>query len=174
VGLHVPVGRVWHPPQLGDGPPFDAVIAEQSASGAIVEVPVAGTVATVGSLTLEVLAPRRIYASPNDGSLVVRLVAVGIDVLFSGDVEAIAQADLGPLPATVLKVPHQGAATSDLDWITASAPAIAVISVGPNDFGHPSPEVVAALQATGAVVYRTDHHGTVRLRLDRLALPSPR
>ncbi len=174
VGLHVPVGRVWHPPQLGDGPPFDAVIAEQSASGAIVEVPVAGTVATVGSLTLEVLAPRRIYASPNDGSLVVRLVAGGIDVLFSGDVEAIAQADLGPLPATVLKVPHQGAATSDLDWITASAPAIAVISVGPNDFGHPSPEVVAALQATGAVVYRTDHHGTVRLRLDRLALPSPR
>jgi competence protein ComEC len=174
LGLHLPVTRVWHPPQLGEGPPFDTVIAEQVVSGAVVEVPAVGTVATLGSLRFEVVAPLRRYASPNDGSLVVRLVAGGADVLFSGDIEAIAQADLGPLPAAVLKVPHQGAATSDLGWIAAVAPVVAVISVGPNDYGHPSPEVVATLEDAGAVVYRTDRDGTVRLRLDSVvaALPS--
>ena len=176
VGLHVPVVRVWHPPQLGEGPPFDLVIGEQIARGAVVEVPPVGTVAAVGSLSFEVLAPLRRYASPNDGSLVVRLTAGGIDVLFSGDIEAIAQADLGPIPTVVLKVPHQGAATSNLDWIAEASPMVAVISVGPNDFGHPSPEVVATLESVGALVYRTDRDGTVRLRLDRIvpaALPSP-
>ena len=172
VGLHVPVTRVWHPPQLGEGSPLDDLVAEQEALGADVAVPPVGTVAEVGSFTVEVLAPLRRYASPNDGSLVVRVTAAGIAVLFSGDIEAIAQADLGPLRADVLKVPHQGSATSDLAWITASAPHIAVISVGENTFGHPSAEVVAALEATGAVVFRTDRDGTVTLRLDRLAVPA--
>ena len=81
--------------------------------------------------------------------------------------EAIAQADLGPLPADVLKVPHQGAATSDLHWLAASAAGVAVISVGPNDFGHPAPEVIAALEAAGAQVRRTDLEGDVVVALRR-------
>jgi len=178
LGLAVPVVRVWHPPQLGEGPPFDEVVAEQIRSGAEVGTPMVGTVGRIGSFAVEVLAPVRRYASPNDGSLVVRITAGGTSVLFSGDIEAIAQADLGPLPADVLKVPHQGAATSDLQWIRDSMPRIAVISVGANDYGHPSHEVIAALEHGGAIVYRTDRDGTVTLRLDRLApaaaLPSPR
>jgi competence protein ComEC len=176
--LAVPVVRMWHPPQLGEGPPFDEVVAEQIGLGAEVGTPMVGTVGDIGSFTVEVLAPVRRYASPNDGSLVVRIAAGGASVLFSGDIEAIAQADLGPLPADVLKVPHQGAATSDLTWIRDSMPRVAVISVGGNDYGHPSPEVIAVLEAGGAIVYRTDRDGTVTLRLDRLApvaaLPSPR
>jgi beta-lactamase superfamily II metal-dependent hydrolase len=78
VGLHVPVGRVWHPPQLGEGPPFDALIAEQVARGAVVGVPPVGTVAAIGAFTIEVLGPLRRYASPNDGSLVVSVVAAGV------------------------------------------------------------------------------------------------
>lgn len=179
VGLEVPVAHMWHPPQLGDGPPFDDLVAEQVGRGTDVVVPAVGAAAQIGAFTLEVLAPVRRYASPNDGSLVVRVVAAGVTVLFVGDIEAIAQADLGPLTADVLKVPHQGAATSDLGWMAASAPGVAVISVGDNDFGHPSPEVVETLALSGAVVYRTDRDGTVTLRLDRLApaavpLPSPR
>ncbi|HSQ36698.1 MAG TPA: MBL fold metallo-hydrolase, partial [Acidimicrobiia bacterium] len=57
--------------------------------------------------------------------------------------------------------PHQGASTSDLEWLASCAPQVAVISVGPNDFGHPAPEVVAALRAAGAVVRRTDLEGDV-------------
>lgn len=173
------VGRVWHPPQLGEGSALDTVIAELAASGAVVESPAVGTRATVGAFSIEVLAPLRRYASPNDGSLVLRVEAAGASIVFSGDIEAVAQRELGPLQADVLKVPHQGAATSDLEWIRESAPRIAVISVGPNDFGHPSDLVVAALEEVGAIVHRTDREGTVVVRLDRVgatlldgALPS--
>ncbi|MBI5156661.1 MAG: ComEC/Rec2 family competence protein [Acidimicrobiia bacterium] len=176
--LAVPVMRVWHAPQVGEGPPFDDVVDEQIRSGAEVGTPPVGTVGHIGSFTVEVVAPVRRYASPNDGSLVVWIEAGGASILFSGDIEAVAQVDLGALPADILKVPHQGAATSDLDWIRRSMPRIAVISVGDNDYGHPSPEVVAALEEGGAIVYRTDRDGTVTFRLDRLApvaaLPSPR
>ena len=167
------IDRVWHPPQLGEGSPLDAVVAEAAAGGAVVETPPVGTVVRLGAFSIEVLGPRRRYVSPNDGSLVVRVEAAGVSVLFSGDVEAVAQADLGPVRADVLKVPHQGGATSDLAWLVASAPRLAVISVGPNGFGHPAVAVIDTLRAAGAVVRRTDEEGTIVVRLDRLAaLPS--
>jgi len=173
IGAVAGIGRIWHPPQLGEGSALDTVVAEAIASGTVVESPAVGTVATIGDFSIEVLAPLRRYASPNDGSLVLRVVAAGTSIVFSGDIEAVAQRELGPLRADVLKVPHQGAATSDLDWLRDSAPQVAVISVGPNDFGHPSDQVVATLKDAGALVRRTDQEGTVVLRLDRMAaLPS--
>jgi competence protein ComEC len=79
------------------------------------------------------------------------------------------------LPADLLKVPHQGARTSDFGWLEASSPSVAVISVGPNTFGHPSEEVIETLEASGAVVRRTDEEGTIVIHLGRLAaLPSAR
>jgi competence protein ComEC len=42
---------------------------------------------------------------------------------------------------------------------------VAVISVGPNDFGHPAPEVITALEAAGARVRRTDLEGDVVVAL---------
>jgi competence protein ComEC len=169
------VDRMWHPPQLGEGSPLDSVAAEVAALGGVVESPSVGTAARVGNFTIEVLGPLRRYASPNDGSLVLLVEAAGASVLFSGDIEAIAQADLGPLPADLLKVPHQGARTSDFGWLEASSPSVAVISVGPNTFGHPSEEVIETLEASGAVVRRTDEEGTIVIHLGRLAaLPSAR
>lgn len=169
------VGRMWYPPQLGEGSPLDLVVAEVAAGGGVVESPPVGTAVRVGSFVIEVVGPLRRYESPNDGSLVLLVEAAGASVLFSGDIEAIAQGELGPLRADVLKVPHQGARTSDLGWLEASAPEIAVISVGPNTFGHPSNEVIATLEASGADVRRTDEEGTIVIRLDRVAaLPSAR
>jgi competence protein ComEC len=157
------VGRFWHSGQEGEVP--EALLREMSAAGVPAEVPAAGWQAEIGAFHLDVLGPRRRYASPNDGSLVLRVTAAGTIVLLPGDVEAIAQADLGPLPADVLKVPHQGAATGDLRWLAASAVGVAVISVGPNDFGHPAPEVISALEAAGARVRRTDLEGDVVVAL---------
>ncbi len=57
----------------------------------------------------------------------------------SGDVEETAQQELGPIRADVLKVAHHGAATSDIEWLVDTGASLAVISVGPNDFGHPVP-----------------------------------
>jgi competence protein ComEC len=159
------VGRLWHSGQEGEA--FDALLEEMTAAGVPAEVPAVGWTAQVGAFRLDVLGPVRRYESLNDGSLVLRVTAGGATLLLSGDVEAAAQADLGPLPADVLKVPHQGAATSDLEWLAASAGGVAVITVGPNDFGHPASEVVAALEAAGAMVHRTDQEGDVVIVLDR-------
>lgn len=174
------VDRLWYPDQLGEGSPLDDVVAEVAGRGGVVDVPEPGTVARIGAFTVEVVGPTRRYASPNDGSIVVRVTAAGTSVLFPGDIEAIAQHDLGPLHADVMKVPHQGSITSDLEWLAESAPSLAVISVGPNDYGHPSDEVIQALERVGAVVMRTDRDGTVEVRMDLIrarapaALPSAR
>jgi competence protein ComEC len=90
--------------------------------------------------------------------------AGGPSLLLSGDIEAIAQLELGVLPAAVLKVPHHGSATSDLDWLVATSGMGAVISVGDNDFGHPNPDVVETLRADGALA-RTDRDGDVVIPL---------
>jgi competence protein ComEC len=86
-------------------------------------------------------------------------------ILLSGDIETFAQNDLDHLRASVLKVPHQGAATSDPDWLSDVSAEVAVISVGPNGYGHPAQWVIDVLEESGATVRRTDLEGDVRIDL---------
>ena len=130
----------------------------------------AGDGLVFGGLRLEVHGPRRRYAGENDGSVVMEVSAGGIEVLLTGDVEAIAQAELPDLHPEVLKVPHHGSATSDLDWLSATVGEVAVVSVGENSFGHPDPAVLAALADAGATVLTTWRHGDVVVPL----CPCPR
>jgi competence protein ComEC len=159
------VGRVWRT----EDPDTASLAAALAASGAIVETPEPGWRADVGWFSLEVLGPRRRYDSPNDESIVVLAHAGGGSLLLAGDIEVVAQRELGGVPADVLKVPHQGAATSDPAWLEATGASIAVISVGPNEFGHPDRQVIGLLEAMGAEVRRTDVEGDVVIRLDRVA-----
>ena len=124
-----------------------------------------GTVEHLGALTIEVVGPIRRYASPNDQSLVVKVTGTSREMLLAGDIETHAQADLDHLRADVLKVPHQGAATSDPDWLRAIGASLAVISVGPNQFGHPASWVIETLVEGGAEVLRTDLVGDVVVSL---------
>jgi competence protein ComEC len=67
-----------------------------------------------------------------------------------------------PLHAEVLNVPHHGANTSLAEFFQAVDAGISVISVGqPNPYGHPTPETLAELRATGTDIWRTDQHGDV-------------
>ena len=43
------------------------------------------------------------------------------------------------------------------------APRLAVISVGPNRYGHPTPEMLALVRAQGVPCLRTDQRGDVVL-----------
>ncbi|MDH3498638.1 MAG: ComEC/Rec2 family competence protein [Acidimicrobiia bacterium] len=156
-----PVGRIWHSDPPDDGGSLRALIQRAERAGVVVEVPDAGTVVDFGGLLIEVVGPVRRYASPNDQSLVVRIRFARGDVLFTGDIERFAQADLPAPVATVLKVPHQGAATSDPDWLAAIGASLAVVSVGPNTYGHPSREVIDSLEQAGARVRRTDALGDI-------------
>jgi len=62
----------------------------------------------------------------------------------------------------VVKVAHHGSWNgTTAEWVAATQPAVAVISVGKNGYGHPSPQVIAQWQDAGARVYRTDYDGSV-------------
>lgn len=161
-----PVGEIWLPSEPHSTPTskrIEDLVEELGIPTA--EAPV-GRSFQVGDLTVEVLGPIRRYASANDQSVVLRIgTSTGRRLLLTGDIETYAQADLAGVEAEILKVPHQGGATSDLEWLATVGAELAVVSVGPNDFGHPSPEVLTALENTGSEVLRTDRDGDVVIPL---------
>ena len=171
----IPVGEMWYAPFPGQGKQFGEFVASARARTAV-STPQPGRY-LLGGVELEVLGPRRRYASLNDQSIVVTAYLGGRRILLSGDIERIAQAEMDPPPVEVLKVPHQGAATSDPAWLAATGASTAVVSVGPNTYGHPSESLLAELAAAGMEVRRTDLEGDVVIRFppsDRgRALPSP-
>lgn len=73
------------------------------------------------------------------------------------------------LSATVLQVGHHGSATSSgLEFLGRLAPLAAIISVGPNTYGHPRKEALERLQLVledSSRLFRTDKEGTVALDL---------
>lgn len=126
-----------------------------------------------GDVRAQILHPTTLDGlGVNDASLVVRLVYGATSVLFTGDIQHVAEAEMlhvGRVPATdVLKVAHHGSATSSTgSWLAAARPRIAVVSSGEgNRFGFPAPAVVRRLQAVGARVWNTAEHGAVRVASD--------
>ncbi len=162
----IEVGEVWWAP-VADAGAMGEVLDMIDHHGVPLREPKAGERFTVGSVGIEVLGPVRRYVGLNDASLVVVAEVNGWRVSLSGDIETYAQADLGPIEADVLKVPHHGGGTSSAGWLRASAGAVAVVSVGQNDYGHPAPWVIEVLETAGAQVCRTDRDGDVEVILDQ-------
>lgn len=159
------IGQLWSMSHPHETEASDRLYQAVSAAAIDTIEPVPGTVQHLGDLTIEVVGPIRRYASPNDQSLVVIVSGRSRDMLLAGDIEIHAQDDLDHLRADVLKVPHQGAATSDPEWLREVGASLAVISVGPNQFGHPASWVIETLAASGAEVLRTDQVGDVVVNL---------
>jgi competence protein ComEC len=118
---------------------------------------------------VEILGPDECSdTGPNDDSLVLRLRYGEATALFPGDAERPAQQDLlddgDPVAASVLKVPHHGGDTSLEAFLKRVGAEVAVVSVGPNDYGHPADPVLEALERTGVVVLRTDEVGDVTIQ----------
>jgi competence protein ComEC len=131
----------------------------------------AGAVLAFGKLRARVLSPASISGQPNDDSVVLLLQDAGKRFLFTGDLHGPNEdrvADIcarGP-PIFLLKVAHHGSAYSTTtSFLSAVRPHFAVISVGVNSYGHPSPRTLARLRACGARVYTTQHNGSITLTL---------
>jgi competence protein ComEC len=167
IGLvgRISIGEVWAAVEPHRTPASVELFEALQSAGIPVRQPEVGSHRLLGDLALIVEAPLRRYASPNDQSLVLSVEGPGRSMLLSGDIETVAQAELGRLHADVLKVPHQGAATSDPDWLEGVGADVAVISVGPNDYGHPAAWVIELLETSGAEVFRTDRDGDVLVPL---------
>jgi competence protein ComEC len=170
--LSVPIDELWS----ADGaqsPSFDAV-AHRAAQHVH---PPLGLAREQAGVSLFVWAPRyedRAAIDPvrsiNDNSLVVELRYRGRSILFSGDLEAEGEEALvaaGVPHVDIVKVSHHGSPTSSTAaFVTATHPALAVISCGrANHFGFPSPAVLARWRAAGADVARTDLDGSVTVRV---------
>jgi len=71
------------------------------------------------------------------------------------------------LDVELLKVGHHGSATaSSEDFLRATSPDFAIISVGANNrYGHPSERVLRKLQRVRAEVLRTDLNGDITITL---------
>ena len=133
-----------------------------------------GETREVAGVRLTVLAPRVAFrgtrSDPNNSSLVLRVVSRGHVLLLTGDAEieaqrALLREDPGDLPAEILKVPHHGSAYSDRDFLAAVHAQVGIISVGAhNDYGHPSPLLLAELARLGVRALRTDTAGDVAVR----------
>jgi competence protein ComEC len=155
-----PIGTIWANPDPHSTPASRELFETMARRDLGYSAPGVGDQWQLGVLTLVVEGPVRRYASANDQSIVVTVVGPRRTMLLSGDIEIFAQADLSHLRADVLKVPHQGAATSDPVWLAGVGSSLAVISVGPNTFGHPV-EWVLELLAESNEVARTDEEGDV-------------
>ncbi|MBK5231329.1 MAG: MBL fold metallo-hydrolase, partial [Thermoleophilia bacterium] len=142
-----------------------ALLTDEGATSAPAE---AGATWSCGDLRIDVLGPPHQAAGPppsdpNTRAAVTLATVGGLRLLASGDAESPQLLPL-PLPRVdVLKVPHHGSADTGLAAVLArTGPRVAVIEVGrENRFGHPTPQALAALDASGASVFRTDRDGTV-------------
>ena len=107
----------------------------------------------------------------NNNSLVCKLVSNNISVLFTGDIEAVAEKsilnayknNLNMIKSDYLKVAHHGSKTSStVEFLNAVKPKVAIICVGKNNkFGHPSEITLENLQNIGAKIFRTDKMGEI-------------
>ena len=157
----IPYRELWLPAFSQPGTTLAAIAAEAERRGASVRHRRAGDVAFIGSFHISVMGPRRRYAGDNNGSIVLWVEAGTKTLLLAGDVEAVAQRELRPPRPDVMLVPHHGSSTTDLKWLARTVGPEAIISVGPNRFGHPSPLVVAELDALGVRVRTTMNAGSI-------------
>jgi len=118
-------------------------------------------VSTVGSLK----------TSPNEASIVLLLERDEAQFLFTGDIGTATENKLvelwSDIDADILKVPHHGSRYSSSEqFIAATTPLLAIISVGRNNYGHPTPEAIERYTASGTEIIRTDRGGAVTLTID--------
>src|SRR6185437_2856591 len=173
------VGRVLGSPLADPVSGVRLVNAALAARGLTVQPVVVGSTFTVGPIRLEALGPVRSYrnthSDPNNSSVVLRATIAGVRILLPGDAEIEAQDDLlaagTDLRADILKVPHHGSAYSDAAFLSAVQARVALISAGlHNDYGHPSPLLLAELARLGLPVGRTDRDGDIAVTIRSGAL----
>ncbi len=182
------VGRVAEPGMPGLGPGYRAFVAALATHGLVAVHLGAGSSFALDGVTFDVLwpTPASVPAEPsddgsvvNDSSIVLLGAFEGRRFLLTGDAEADVEHELvahGLPRVDLLKAGHHGSRTSTTDELVAALrPRVVGISVGAdNDYGHPAPEVLARLEAAGAMVLRTDLVGTIDVALDADGLESAR
>ena len=168
------VGELWHNGTADTSESFRQLLrAAKDENVPVRRVAAGDSIAGLGHpahiLGPPTVAPLLHLWPENDRSIVLRAVVFGRSLLLVGDAGRLEEgwllrtADTGAVRADILKVGHHGSASSGSDrFLDAVSPRWAIISVGANNpYGHPSPLVLARLDARAVEVLRTDDRGTV-------------
>ncbi|EAE8346563.1 MBL fold metallo-hydrolase [Listeria monocytogenes] len=122
----------------------------------------------VKGVNAQFVGPVKTYGKTdrNNWSAVLHVTYKKNTFLFTGDAQIKAENDLikakKTLRADVLKVSTQGSKNvTSKAFVNVVQPKYAIISVGENDYGHPTSQTVNTLTRAKAKVYRTDRNKTV-------------
>ena len=129
------------------------------------------TADTLGDTVLTIYPPVQSGGDLNELGLTALASAGDFDLLITGDMSGSTEKKLVETYALpnieVLVVSHHGSRySSNIRFLKAVTPEAAVISVGDNNYGHPSEETLQRLLAVGADIWRTDQQGTIRITVN--------
>jgi len=153
------------------------ILAEQKGLGAKIVIAGAGQKIKAGNVLIDTIYPldsvegQELKNTLNDTSAVLKIIFGENSFLFTGDISSIAEKEIvntyDDITTDVLKVAHHGSkySTSDL-FLQSVMPRVAVIEVGKNSYGHPTPETLQRLEDIGARVLRTDQLGDITILSD--------
>lgn len=162
------IGKVYMPNVTNSTYTFADLLAAMQLKGLTFNRATAGGTLDLGAaLEADFVGPvKDSYAEGNNYSAVLHLKYGSTSFLFTGDAETKSESDMiasgVDLKSTVLKVGHHGSNSStSVAFLKAVSPKYAVISVGPNSYGHPTEEVLNRLSQYGISVLRTDVLATI-------------
>ena len=153
------------------GPPDGELVQAARSVGATLVQTRRGDTYLWGAVKAQVLSPGSISGDDNADSVVLLLEVAGRRLLLTGDLtgpneDIVAGICARGPPLYLLKVAHHGSSYStDSGFLADADPGFAVISVGANSYGHPTPETVSRLRSSGARIYTTQRNGTITLTI---------
>jgi competence protein ComEC len=123
-----------------------------------------------GEITFEVIYPREFGGEGNEASMVLVLNYRDKKFIFTGDVDKIGEGEMMSWYFNQIdgvKIAHHGSDSgSGEEWLNRLKPALAVISVGKNNWGHPREIILERLKNMGIKTLRTDLGGDIVLGWD--------
>jgi competence protein ComEC len=161
------VGELLEPGLAVDTPEDDAALRAARGRDVPITVARAGQAFRLGRLIVRVLwpdGPGSPADDPNDNAVVLLASYGETDLLLAADAESNVTRNLIGRAIDILKVAHHGSEDAGLPaQLLVLRPVVAVVSVGAhNDYGHPTQETLAALEAVpGLALYRTDLDGEI-------------
>lgn len=114
----------------------------------------------------------RSSADTNLSAIVLKLNYGQFSALFTSDIDSNVENQIISVPSNpsnidVLKVAHHGSKySSSSKFLEAIKPALSIIEVGKNSYGHPTKEALDRLAQIGSKILRTDQDGDIVVTTD--------
>ena len=167
----IPVQTIYLPDIEDEYGVRERLVSLAEEKGAQVTYVTKETADTLGDTVLTLYPPVQSGGDLNELGLTALASAGDFDLLITGDMSGSTEKKLVETYALpdieVLVVSHHGSRySSNIRFLKSVTPEAAVISVGDNNYGHPSEETLQRLLAVGADIWRTDQQGTIRITVN--------